>query len=131
MFPLQALPERPSRLPAPPCPDESSSKSCETHVASYVYMAEVRASIPVHVCRILSTLTATGFANAGFRASCCALALLDRASTYVLLNSVRPPVVFLCCHGCCCDSAENISASMLTLKKKYHGTTRAHMLTKI
>lgn len=94
MFTLHALLKRPSELSAPPCTDESSSKSCKAQVAPYVYMAEARASIPVNVCRILSTLTATGFANAGFRASCCALALLDRASTYVLLNERAPSCCF-------------------------------------
>uniref|UniRef100_A0A6G5AHI6 Uncharacterized protein n=1 Tax=Rhipicephalus microplus TaxID=6941 RepID=A0A6G5AHI6_RHIMP len=54
-----------------------SCKSPRKHAASYVYMAEVRASILVLVCRIISTLTATGFSNAKFRASCCALALLE------------------------------------------------------
>lgn len=133
MFTLHALLKRPSELSAPPCTDESSSKSCKAQVAPYVYMAEARASIPVNVCRILSTLTATGFANAGFRASCCALALLDRASTYVLLNERAPSCCFsllpwVLLWQCWEHKCQHVNPEE---KKKNHGTTRAHMLTEI
>lgn len=104
-----------------------SCKSPRKHAASYVYMAEVRASILVLVCRIISTLTATGFSNAKFRASCCALALLEWASTYVLLNKHAPSSCFSLLPWVLLRQCwEHKCQHVITEKKRHHPSAHAY-----
>lgn len=113
--PCKRSPKRPIGLSAPLWPDEFSSKSCKMQVALYVYVATERASIPVHMCRILSTLTATGLQTWGLSKLLCAsvvgpslyLCPTKRACA-LLLFSLLPWVLLL----------RTPSASMLALKKK-------------